>query len=338
MAARKPAASGREIRVVAPARLHLGFLDLNGGLGRKFGSLGLAIDHPVTRLSLARAEKNSIEGFESSRADKALGRLKAQLGVEGNFRLKVEEAIPAHAGLGSGTQLALSIGAALSELEGLEAEFRRLGEMQARGARSAIGMAAFERGGFVVDGGRGALERAPPVVAQADIPSHWRVLLALDPARVGVHGDSEVAAFETLPEMSAAVSGELSRIMLMQLLPGLIEDDIETFGAAVTRVQEINGEYFASEQGGGIWASTGVAAIVRRMADLGAVGIGQSSWGPTGFAFAPTSEAAARIRQQILAEAGDLGLEVIIARGRNHGATTEVLETRNNARAGGPTQ
>ncbi len=26
----------------APARLHLGFLDLNGGLGRRFGSLGLA--------------------------------------------------------------------------------------------------------------------------------------------------------------------------------------------------------------------------------------------------------------------------------------------------------
>ncbi len=36
------------VRVIAPARLHLGFLDLNGGLGRLFGSIGLAIDTPRT--------------------------------------------------------------------------------------------------------------------------------------------------------------------------------------------------------------------------------------------------------------------------------------------------
>ena len=30
-----------------PGPLHLGFLDLNGGLGRSFGSLGLAIDTPA---------------------------------------------------------------------------------------------------------------------------------------------------------------------------------------------------------------------------------------------------------------------------------------------------
>ena len=43
-----PAQRGRAhpgaVRVVAPARLHLGFLDLNGGLGRMFGSIGLAVD------------------------------------------------------------------------------------------------------------------------------------------------------------------------------------------------------------------------------------------------------------------------------------------------------
>jgi beta-ribofuranosylaminobenzene 5'-phosphate synthase len=44
------------VRVVAPARLHLGFLDLHGGLGRKFGSLGVTLDEPRTALTVRRAE------------------------------------------------------------------------------------------------------------------------------------------------------------------------------------------------------------------------------------------------------------------------------------------
>ncbi len=43
------------VTVAAAARLHLGFLDMNGGLGRRFGGLGLAIDRPATRLTIRRA-------------------------------------------------------------------------------------------------------------------------------------------------------------------------------------------------------------------------------------------------------------------------------------------
>lgn len=317
------AASGRLVRVIAPARLHLGFLDLHGGLGRKFGSLGLAIDQPATELTLERADRDRIEGVESVRAQQSLERFKQLLGVERNFRLTLQRAIPAHAGLGSGTQLALAIGAALAELEGLKTEFRALGEMQQRGARSAIGMAAFERGGFVVDGGRGPQDSAPPVVASADVPASWRVLLVLDPKEVGVHGEGEATAFETLRPMSEAVSGQLCRVMLMQLLPALAESDIAAFGAAVTQVQKINGDYFSSAQGGGNWSSKAVEGLVRRMAGLGAVGIGQSSWGPTGFAFVGSAGEAAKIRQQLLPEAEAGGLSVLIAKGRNHGASIE---------------
>ena len=35
------------VKVTANARLHLGFLDLNGDLGRKFGSIGLCLDQPA---------------------------------------------------------------------------------------------------------------------------------------------------------------------------------------------------------------------------------------------------------------------------------------------------
>lgn len=110
----------------------------------------------------------------------------------------------------------------------------------------------------------------------------------------------------------------------MQLLPALHEEDIEAFGAAVSKVQEYNGDYFASAQGGGKWSSSGVEKLVQRLAELGAVGIGQSSWGPTGFAFVKSAEVASQMRQQVLSEAKELGLTVIIARGRNQGASIEL--------------
>ena len=39
------------VQVTTAARLHLGFLDLAGDLGRRFGSIGLAIDAFETRVA-----------------------------------------------------------------------------------------------------------------------------------------------------------------------------------------------------------------------------------------------------------------------------------------------
>jgi beta-ribofuranosylaminobenzene 5'-phosphate synthase len=313
------------VRVSAPARLHLGFLDLHGGLGRQFGSLGLAIDQPATELSVERAGADVVEGPESRRAQRALERFKALLELDASYCLCVSRAIPAHAGLGSGTQLAMAVGAALATLEGLETEMRALAEMQNRGARSAIGMAAFEKGGFVVDGGRGCRNKAPPVVVRADFPAAWRALLVVDPRGVGVHGDREVEAFEKLAPMRAEVSAQLCRITLMQLLPALAERDLAAFGTAVGEVQRINGGYFSSEQGGGIWSSSRVENLVKRMAGMGAVGIGQSSWGPTGFAFVASQTQASEIQAAFDKEACEAGLKVIVARGRNWGALVDTI-------------
>ena len=56
------------VEVVTPARLHLGFLDLQGGLGRRFGSLGLTIDTFATSLCAERAEAFAAQGPGAERA------------------------------------------------------------------------------------------------------------------------------------------------------------------------------------------------------------------------------------------------------------------------------
>lgn len=43
------------VHVEAGARLHFGFLDLNGSLGRMFGGIGMGIDEPKVSLDVCRS-------------------------------------------------------------------------------------------------------------------------------------------------------------------------------------------------------------------------------------------------------------------------------------------
>ena len=105
----------------------------------------------------------------------------------------------------------------------------------------------------------------------------------------------------------------------MQILPGAAEIDFAAFGQGVSRVQEIVGDYFAPVQGGGRFASASVGRVAERLAAHGASGIGQSSWGPTGFAFARDPDQAEYLARRAGAESGT-GVKITICKARDHGA------------------
>lgn len=305
------------VSVRATARLHMGFLDLNGSLGRRFGSIGLALDTPATMLTAARSAQDAITGDEQPRIARHLATLVAALGLAAGHSIDVRAAIPAHCGLGSGTQLALALAAALRRLHGRtpdpSGDAARLG----RGARSGIGVALFTAGGFVLDGGRGASDAPPPALARLPVPAAWRVLLLLDPARAGLSGTRELAAFRALAPMPDATAAHLCRLALMRLLPSLAEADLENFGAALTEIQAIVGDHFAPAQGSR-FASPRVAAALAALTAAGAHGAGQSSWGPTGFAFAAHEAAARALCSAVQSQAE--GLDIRICRALNRGA------------------
>ncbi|MGA9866703.1 MAG: beta-ribofuranosylaminobenzene 5'-phosphate synthase family protein [Acetobacteraceae bacterium] len=305
------------IRVTCAARLHLGFLDLHGGLGRRFGSIGMALDEPITRMMLRRAEATAVVGPERDRAAHFLAIMTDHLRVSSAHELRVEQAVPAHAGLGSGTQLALGVATALRRLHDIPPDPRADAALLGRGGRSGIGIGLFERGGLVVDGGNGGRVATPPLLVRISVPPSWRVLLLLDRSREGLSGSRETNAFAALAPMRAAASAEICRLLLMQALPGVAEDDLDAFGAAITRVQEIVGDYFAPAQGGR-FTSPPVAAALAALRNAGATGIGQSSWGPTGFAFVRGDAEAIRLAEAARAAAG--GIDVFIRRPRDRGA------------------
>lgn len=316
------------VRVIAPARLHLGFLDLNGSLGRRYGSIGLAVDEPATDVTVSRSNVFGASGAEQARAQALTQRFVNHFGIGGSFQVNVSRAIPAHAGLGSGTQLALAIGAGLMHLDGRDVDPRSLGELVERGARSAIGMAAFTEGGFIIDGGRGQADHAPPVIVRTAFPETWRGLLVFDPVAVGVHGDRETKAFAALKEFPVSTAAHLCHLTMLRLLPGLIQHDLPAFGSALTEIQDVVGSHFATEQGGGIWSSRNVGRLIGKMGQAGAHGLGQSSWGPTGFAFVENQDAANKLFHTLGEEARSLGLEILIVRGRNSGAHISAVNNK----------
>lgn len=308
------------VTVNAAARLHLGFLDLNGGLGRRFGSIGLAIDGLGTRVVLRRAREMRVEGPDAERAHRCIATLHRALGLSDAYDLAIEAAIPPHAGLGSGTQMALAIAAAIRRLHDLPYDETGDAVRLGRGQRSGIGVAAFRSGGLAVDGGRGSHTQIPPLVSRIAIPATWRVIMLLDPARQGLSGPKEIAAFGQLAEFPAQDAAHLCRLVLMQALPAAAESDIATFGTAIKELQARIGDYFSPAQGGSRFISPNVDAVLAHLDADGAHGIGQSSWGPTGFAFAASQQEAERLAAHARAHPRAQGLDIRICAALNRGA------------------
>jgi beta-ribofuranosylaminobenzene 5'-phosphate synthase len=296
------------IFVEAPARLHFGVLDLRGRLGRCFGGLGAAIPSPSLLLEAMPADRVTAEGPDADRAMGFAQRWFAYQRVSAGAHLRIHRAIPSHSGLGSGTQLGLAVARALCELHGISADAPDLARSTGRGQRSAIGTWTFALGGFIVEGGRrpGSSGTIAPLLARFAMPPSWQCVVAVPQAGRGLSGAAEARAFEQLPSPPDQEVERVAHLVLMQLLPALVEDDVTSFGAALSAIQRITGSWFAAEQGG-VFAPGPTQRLVAEMAAGGAVGVGQSSWGPAAYGLVESAAAAAALARRIQQSLGDRG-------------------------------
>ena len=313
-----------KVVVEAAARLHLGFLDLNGECGRRFGSLGVAIEHP--RCVLEARPASRVEASGESAADvlpvlEALGR---SAGADPAVAVRILETIPRHAGLGSGTQLRLAAALAASRVLGLRLPIAELARLGGRGRRSGIGIAVFEQGGFVVDAGhRNGTDELPPVIMRYAVPDDWRFVVVTPTDTRGLSGTPEEQVFRNVPPIGSDQVGRICRLVLMKAAPALLTDDIRAFGEAITEVQQLVGEHFAPYQGGGVYASPTGKRAVELALERGAVGVGQSSWGPTVFALTRGPAAAGALAAELRESLGDDAV-VWCTRAGSHGARCRV--------------
>jgi beta-ribofuranosylaminobenzene 5'-phosphate synthase len=322
------------VTVDAPARLHLGFLDPSGSLGRAFGSIGLTIDAAGTRITAQHADETRILGAHTDaqreRITRYLDLLHDAYGGP-PVLIDVRRTPRAHAGLGSGTQLALAVGTAFVRLlgrPGSTTSTADLARLLGRGARSGIGMLGFDHGGLIVDSGPGAHQNphVPSILTRQPFPDAWRILLVDDTRQEGLHGDEERRALATLDPFPKELAAHLCHLVLMLVLPGIAEHDFETFARGIGELQQTIGEYFAPAQGG-VFSSPAVAAALdaAAAATQHGAGIGQTSWGPTGFAFVQSVQDAERALAAAMdATRGIAGVVCSVVAGSNRGASIHI--------------
>ncbi|ASJ10902.1 GHMP kinase [Thermococcus sp. P6] len=259
-----------------PRRLHLGLIDPSGTFGRRFGSLGVAleggyevrIENSGEGKIVARGEDRKTVGFTMERMNHAYG---TGLG----YTVEVRKAIPRHVGLGSTTQLSLAVATGIARLSGLNASVEELALTLGRGRNSGAGIYSFAYGGFVVDGG--VRDGIPPLIFREDFPQEWGFLLIIPELRPGFDEEEEKPVMESVTGSREAAM-EISHRILLGLLPALREGDIRTFGKHLSAIQTLVGKHFESYQGGEFREDV---SLLLEFLRENSYGYGQSSWGPT---------------------------------------------------------
>ncbi|GIW82063.1 MAG: beta-ribofuranosylaminobenzene 5'-phosphate synthase [Gemmatales bacterium] len=320
----------REKQVVyvrAHSRLHFGLINpskLTGETGwRLYGGVGLMVNAPGVELSVEANKSWLGEGPAAPRAVEFARLFAASVGAADlpPHRIVVHRCAPFHVGLGSGTQLALSVARALErswQLPPMSA--CQLARRVGRGKRSAVGIHGFEHGGFLVDGGKASAERLGPLVARCEFPQPWRVLL-VTAGRTGLHGAGEAEAMARLhdePQMPMRVNA-LCRLVLTGMLPALAEQDIRQFGEALFEFNRLVGESFAPVQGA-IYSTPKVAETIRFLREQKIAGVAQSSWGPTVAAIVEDADRADYVRKSLQKRLGLSASDMVVTAAANHGA------------------
>ena len=320
----------RVVEVHSPTRLHFGLVSFGGQSRRGFGGIGAMVAPPVLRVRVSSAQQFAVQGPLADRAENVtrelvrLGRLPAELPC----RIEIVEAPGEHRGLGVGTQLSLAVATALLRwFDRPTADIGELAVALGRGRRSAIGAHGFVHGGLLVDGGvgepPGAARQIAPLVARVEMPTAWRFVLLAPRDAEGLSGSAERAAFDRLPPVPDEVTAELCREILLGLLPAAVEADCDSFGESLYRYGRLAGSCYRSVQGGA-YGSPRLEALVQRARELGARGVGQSSWGPTVFALLPEQSAAVHFVERLRQAPEGAQLSALIAAPDNTGAQVSV--------------
>ena len=316
------------VKIRTPARLHFSLIDLNGELGRVDGGLGVAIDKPNWGIEISKHSKWSFP----PEITQLLQKIRNNLPMTQSYKVDLKSKLPLHMGLGSQTQLALALAQGLSILEDQRHSITELAGLVGRGGTSGIGIAAYEHGGFILDGGHTRAEKpefspshfskAKPalLINRFKVPKDWYFVVAIPNSGAGKHGLAEVEIFNKYCPIPSTEVEKLSRIILMQMLPGIIENDIEHFGDGLTRIQNVGFKRIENKL-----QTKFVQGIQRLYLDQGAAGTGLSSFGPATFCVVgskSTAQGLVREAEKYLKKHGFSG-KVFLTQANNSGAKIE---------------
>jgi beta-ribofuranosylaminobenzene 5'-phosphate synthase len=313
-----------KVRVRTPSRIHITLIDLNGEIGRVDGGIGVALKEPYIEITAREAEDVVIKSSSTPHFERSALKLRSAFGK--GIEINVKSEFKSHVGLGSGTQSSLAVAKAYQVLYNLDLSVKELAGLVGRGGTSGIGVAVFEKGGFVLDGGHSkklkkdflpsSASKAPPppVLARYDFPD-WDIVVAT-PDLTGYYGGEEVNLFQKYCPISISEVRTLSHIILMKVLPSVVEKDLDSFREGIHRIQQLGFKRVEVEQYGDL-----IKNLIDMMKDETVIGM--SSTGPTVYAI--TDSNTSRIEKEIKNYFKNKGFECVTTRTKAKNAPADVM-------------
>ena len=333
-----------KIRITTPCRIHLSLIDENGYTGRVDGGIGLMLDRPnVVFEATNHAEEFKIEAHKYYREsievinEQASKIFKAYNINNKNFHFNLKRYYPSHVGLGSKTQLSLAIAIAITKLKNKSVSIKELTKLVQRGGTSGIGWRGFEKGGFIIDAGHdfgkgkekesflpsSASITADPAltIMRYAIPEHWRFVLVIPNVKKGAYGDEEISIFQSHAPIPKEEVNEVSHQILMKVIPGIINEDLECFGEGLKRIQRIGFKKIEISLQHDI-----VKNVLSLFEEFGVKAFGMSSFGPSLVGIVESDEDANKLLKTVQIRLKNIIGHIYICKPNNCGAKIEFLD------------
>ncbi len=308
------------MKLFSPARIHLGFIELDSKLPRIFGSIGLTISKFKFNIKIISSENFEVItkcSLLKKRIMMVLNKFE-----ERNIKpckLIVKEIIPSHVGLGSGTQLSLSVGYLISKFNNLNMSVEEIAIFLKRGNRSGIGIQSFQNGGLAVDLGKKKNSNKLPLnLLNLKWPTGWKIILIFDVNTESIYGNNEKNEFKRIQKK--IVKNTNYSALLFKIIPGILEHDFKSFSEGIETIQSYMSKIFYNSYKK--YSSNNIAKMFHFLRTNKISGFGQTSWGPTGFVFCETlkkrNELLKSLEQYINLNQID-GISLVKVEGRNRG-------------------
>ena len=241
------------VYVRAPSRLHFGMLSFGDATVRQYGGAGVMADTPGLEVTVSLSDQLAVAGRHAERATSYVRCWASYRRVPWPpaCRVHVTAAPRMHIGLGTGTQLALSVAAGLDALWGLPpAPPDELARSVGRGKRSAVGTYGFCHGGLIAELGKRTDQPLAPLARRIALPSAWRLVLLMPTGQTGLSGQAEEHAFDRMTPVPRQITEQLLDEMNQRLLPSAARADFDALGESIYRYGVTAGQCFAQHQAG----------------------------------------------------------------------------------------
>lgn len=296
-------------------RIHLGFYRFRDD-PYIYGSLGSVINTPSFTMEVCVNGKSTSSINSPSEESRELIRniLKELKLLDKGLTINLSGYLAHHVGLGSRTKIVMTTLKAIQKLLNPRLNLVKTATKFGVAQVSGIGLYTFLRGGFIVDTGLKKFMGKPPIHPKPLVrvlpPKNWRVIIALPE---GVRGLREHEERDALDNVVSHPDQNVLYKNLLIVLNSIRSGDFKLFGEAITKIQVLTGRYFSKYQGG-IFCCEESEYLANALAKAGALGIGQSSWGPLVYGFVKNDKHALSVTQYLKSLEGTLKFRYWVAR------------------------